>query len=256
MKALAAILTCICLALGVGLYLLYSNAQKEKIQHTAIAQDLSNREHQVRDKLDEQLQVNLSLETNRAELKAALEEASNRLAITSAKLAQTTAEKKAEAEAAALAMAKRDARIRQLEGQNDDLSKKMGDLNTAMDGLEKQINDTKRKLAASEGDRVVLMKELKRLQTEKAELERQFNDLVAVRSQVRKLREELGVARRLEWIRDGIYGALAEAGQDKLLRGSDLVTQTNSGASLNVEVRQDGGVKIESTPATNAPPAR
>jgi len=240
------------------MFLLNSHAQKDKVAAAAKVEDLSNRESQVRTKLEEQVTVNMSLETNRAELKAALTEASKRLELTSAKLAQTTAEKKAEAEAAAAAMAKRDARIHELEGQNDDLGKKMGDLNAALDSLEKQISETKRKLAASEGDRVVLMKELKRLQTEKSQLERQFNDLAQVRTQVRKLREELSVARRLEWIRDGLYGALAEAGQDKLLRGPD-VAQTNSAASsasLNVEIRQDGGVKIESAPATNAPVAK
>jgi len=61
--------------------------------------------------------------------------------------------------------------------------------------------DTERKLAASEGDREFLLAELKRLQAEKVDLERQFNDLALLRDQIRKLKDELSIASRLEWIR-------------------------------------------------------
>jgi hypothetical protein len=87
------------------------------------------------------------------------------------------------------------------------------------------------------------------LQAEKAELERQFNDLAALRDQVRKLKDELSIARRLEWIRRGLYGS--EKGAEKLQKGlASVPGQTNF--DLNVEIRQDGGAKIVQPP-TNAP---
>src|SRR5205807_1819124 len=147
--------------------------------------------------------------------------------------------------------AKRDGKIAELEGQNDDLSKKMTDLNTSITSLESQIDDTKKKLAASEGDRDFLLNELKRLQTEKAELERKFNDLAVLRDQVRKLRDELSIARRLEWIRRGLYGS--EKGAERLQKGlASAGPQTNY--DLNVEIKQSGGTKII-PPGTNPPPA-
>ena len=90
---------------------------------------------------------------------------------------------------------------------------------------------------------------MKRLQTEKAELERKFNDLAVLRDQVRKLRDELSIARRLDWIRRGLYGS--EKGAEKLQKGLAAAgPQTNY--DLNVEIKQSGGAKIAS-PSTNAP---
>ena len=83
-------------------------------------------------------------------------------------------------------------------GQNDDLTKKMSDLNTSINNLESQIAVTQKKLADSEGDRELLLKELKRLQAEKAELERRFNDLAVLRDQVRKLRDDVAVIRQCD----------------------------------------------------------
>ena len=254
MKALAVFLGCVSVALAIGVFVLYHKADAAREVATAQIIDLSNNVTQAHAKLDEQQTVNSSLETNRAELKAALEAASNSLAATSANLAKTMAEAKARADAAEAEMAKRDAKIKELEGQNDAKSKEMEGLSKEMENLDRQISETKRKLVASEGDRVVLMKELKRLQAEHSELERQFNDLAAVRTQLRKLKDDLAIARRLQWIRDGVYGVLAEKGAERLMRGPPM-PHTNPVPSLNVELHPDGAVKVEALPApTNAPP--
>ena len=127
-------------------------------------------------------------------------------------------EAQAAATNAAADIAKRDSRINELETQRDDLTKRMTDLNGQITGLEGQISDTQRKLAASEGDREFLLKELKRLQAEKNELEKQFNDLAGMlREQVRKLKDELSISKRLDWIRRGLYGSLK--GAEKLQEG-------------------------------------
>jgi hypothetical protein len=109
-------------------------------------------------------------------------------------------------------------------------------------------------LDAAEGDREFLLRELKRLQSEKADLERQFNDLDLLRTQVAKLKEEISVARRLDWIRRGIYGGgETRKGAELLMQGVTVaVPRTNF--SLNVELRQDGSATVlPGGTGTNAP---
>jgi chromosome segregation ATPase len=244
------VLVALCAVFGIGLLVRHLNAVKERDSLQASIKRLSEDVSATETKLNEQKKVNSVLDTNLAVRTTEVESFSNRLVSVSADLAKTEAEARAAAETAKAEVAKRDAKIAELEGQNDDLTKKMGDLNTALNGLEKQIDDAKQKLAASEGDREFLLKELKRLQAEKAELERQFNDLAVMREQVRKLKDELSIARRLEWIRRGLYGT--EKGAEKLQKGFVAAgSQTNF--DLNVEIRQDGGAKVVS-PATNALP--
>ena len=107
-----------------------------------------------------------------------------------------------------------------MEAQNQALDKQAVDLSTAITNLTTQIEETKRKLATSEGEKGFLEKELKRLMAEKAELERQFNDLAVLRAQVSKLKEELSVARRLEWIRQGLFASTDQRGAQKLMQGT------------------------------------
>jgi chromosome segregation ATPase len=210
---------------------------------------------QTQSKLDEMKTVNLTLETNLVGRTHELQQVSNNYLAVSATLAKTEAEAKAAAEASAAEMAKRDQKIAELQGQNDEMTKRMLELNNSLGTLEKQIADTEKKLAASEGDREFLLRELKRLQAEKAELEKQFNDLAVLREQVNKLKDELSIARRLEWIRRGIYGTGSHKGAEGLthpaLQPQPARPATNSG--LNVELKQNGGVKVQS--GTNAPAA-
>jgi chromosome segregation ATPase len=156
----------------------------------------------------------------------------------------------AAAEAARAEIERKDNQIAQLTSQTNVLSKKMDDLSGSIGNLSKQIADTEKKLAASEGDREFLLKELKRLQTEKNELEKQFNDLSLLRTQVAKLKEELSVARRLEWIRMGIYGLQEQKGAERLMAGTKP-PNVRSNYNLNVELKQDGSANIVQ-PQTNA----
>ena len=154
------------------------------------------------------------------------------------------------------AVAERDSKIAALETQNRELDEKAIDLSAALTNLTTQITDTQRKLDASEGDKAFLEKELKRLMAEKVELERQFNDLAILRAQVSKLKEELSVARRLEWIRKGLFAADEQKGAQKLMNVRNTSQQTTTNAyDLNVEVNSDGSVKV--IPGlTNTPAAK
>ena len=97
---------------------------------------------------------------------------------------------------------------------------------------------------------------------EKAELEKQFNDLTVLRAQVSKLKEELSVARRLEWIRQGLFASTDQRGAQKLMQGAAATPAKAPKPTydLNVEVSADGSVKVipplTNRPAATNPPAK
>ena len=185
----------------------------------------------------------------------------NQIAATSNTLAKTEDSLKAAQEE----VAKRDTQIAELETQNKQLDEKAADLNSSITNLQTQIDDTQKKLAASEGDKAFLEKELQRLVAEKAELERQFNDLKVLRTQVSKLKEELNISRRLAWIREGIFAKADQKGAQQLMQktppafGPGSVVSNAPAApktgnyDLNVEVNADGSVRVV-PPGTNGAP--
>ena len=245
MKAAIVILLFCSLGLGIALLVRHNNAvkvEKENQTHVVEIGTLSNKLEETRTKLDDQERVAIKLEQDLGQRKQELHSTSNNLVQIAAELSRTRKEAEAAAEAAKAEMAKRDARINELEGQKAALDKQATDLESAIDKLKGSIVDTEKKLLASEGDREFLLKELKRLQKEKADLERQFNDLAALRTQVSKLKEELSVARRLEWIRMGIYGFQEQKGASRLMAGTPAPAKTNF--NLNVELKQDGSAKV------------
>jgi chromosome segregation ATPase len=245
------VLVVLCIALGVGLLIRHAKARQEQQDAEAKITQMSNQWVKAEGDLNEQRKVNATMEKTLETKTSESESLSNKLASLTTTLVKTEEDAKTAAQQAKDEIAKRDAKISDLEGQNDDLSKKMSELNTSINNLETQIADTQKKLAASDVDREFLLKELKRLQAEKAELERKFNDLAVLRDQVRKLRDELSIARRLEWIRRGLYGS--ERGAERLQKGLAAAgPQTNY--DLNVEIKQTGGAKLV-PPTTNSPAA-
>jgi chromosome segregation ATPase len=262
------VLAVICLGLGIALVSVKNKAAEEKQASGETILDLSNKLVVASGKLDDQRQVNAVLEKDLESRKTALTELTNKYTDVSANLAQTTAEltkTTASLQASQAEVAKRDTKISELENQNQLLDRQAVDLTTALTNLTSQIADTQKRLSASEGDKAFLEKELKRLIAEKAELERQFNDLTVLRAQVAKLKEELNIARRIEWIRQGIFANSDQKGAQKLMQGN-RAPQTPAKAAkpaydLNVEVSADGSVKVipplSARPdATNAPPAK
>lgn len=252
MKAAIIVLIVLSVGLSGGLFLRHNEAVKVEKKQTVAVLEFSNRLDHTSKNLEEQVQVNATLQGTLEERKKDLSDTSNNLVRVSADLIRTKSEAQAAAEAAKVELAQRDQRINELETQRSDLTKKMDDLTLNIDKLGLQIADTEKKLTASEGDREFLLKELKRMQVEKAELERQFNDLSMLRTQVAKLKDELSISRRLEWIRMGIYGAQERKGAEILMTG---INNNNARPKfdLNVELKQDGSATV--VPQTNATPA-
>ncbi len=253
------ILILACLGLGVALVMRHNKAVVQKEQDEARIMQLSNEWTQASAKLAAQVEVSAGL-TNTLQTKSSeLEKAAQQLGEVKASLQKSEAEAKATAQTVKekeAELAKRDAKITELEGQNQLLDKQALDLKTAIGGLETKITETQRKLVNSEGEREFLLKELKRMQAEKAELERQFNDLVVLREQVRKLKDELAISRRLDWIKKGLYGLGSAKGAMRLQQGFGQATP-GTNYNLNVEIKRDGSAPVITpapAPAPTAPP--
>lgn len=251
------LLAALCLGLGVVLISTRKQATDEQAKATEHIATLSNKWVDTDSKLQEQKQVSLALEKDVAARQQQLAALTNRLsALTNqyTAVAGTLAKTEVSLKAAQEEVARRDAKIAGLEQQNRDLDQRSLELSGALTNLTLQITATQGKLARSEGDRAFLEKELKRLMAEKAELERQFNDLLLVRAQVAKLREELNVSRRLEWIRKGLFASDEQRGAQKLMQKdlSPPPPEPKGRYDLNVEVNADGSVRVL-PPPTNAP---
>ena len=262
------------IGLGVALFLLYTIRDKEQVKADQRRIELQTDRDQIRTTLDEQRKVNYSLEsalTNRVEETKSLSlnltnvvtnltvTASNlvdtkaKLAVTETKLAKVETEAKTtEATLAATKialtalekskqeeLAQRDAKLAQLETNKDELTKQVGVLTGNLTKLNAQIADAERRLTVSEGDREFLLKELKRLQADKANLERQLNDLEFLRDQINHLKAELSIAKRLDWIRRGLLGGEQRKGGQILVEGFNR-GGTNAAPRLDVEIRRDG----------------
>jgi chromosome segregation ATPase len=253
MKAAIVFLILASLGLGVGLMMRHKQAVELKQQDDQKITQLSTTVEETKNKLDEQEKLAMYLQTNLVLRTEELTGASNTHPKLNADLIRTQQEMPAAAAAPTAETERRDAQITQLTTQTNVLTQQMDDLTASIGRLGKQIALTESKLAASEGDREFLLKELKRLQVEKAELERQFNDLATLRTQVAKLKEELSIARRLEWIRMGIYGAQDKKGAERLMAGSTPAPKSNN-FNLNVELKQDGGGQIVPPPGNTPAP--
>lgn len=247
MKAAIVFLILASLGLGVGLMMRHKQAVEVKKQDEEKISQLSTKVDETKSKLDEQEKIAMYLQTNLVMKTEELSGASNNLAKLNADLIRTQKEMQDAAAAAKAEIERRDAQISQLTTQTNVLTQQMDDLTASIGKLGKQIAMTESKLAASEGDREFLLKELKRLQVEKADLEKQFNDLSALRTQVAKLKEELSISRRLEWIRMGIYGAQDKKGAERLMAGPSTPAKSNN-FNLNVELKQDGGSQVVPPP--------
>lgn len=252
-RVVQVVLVAACLGLGAWLYQTRKQAAEAKQAHAVKADQLSAELVRAEMKLQEQLKVNASLETNLAQRVSELGLVSNKLAFVATELSRTEGEAKAAMDKARQEIAAREKQIEGLEGEKDDLTRRMQDLTGRIGTLQSQITETERRLASSEGDREGLRRELRRLLAEKAALEQRFNDLAAVRDQLRALREAAYVARRMEVIRNGVVGTDrkgAQLLQEGIRRPAPPVAPATD-SSLDAEVKASGAAKAK--PPGNPP---
>ena len=245
------VLGLLCLGLAIALFTVRNNAVEQKRADGESILGFSNKWVETSTKLEDQKQVNAVMEKDLELRKQTLLELTNEFTTVSSNLSETAstlAKTEASLKSSQEEVAKRDAKISELEAQNQALDKQAIDLSASITNLTLQISDTEKRLAASEGDKAFLQKELKRMMAEKAELERQFNDLTVLRAQVAKLKQDLSIARRLDWIRRGLFANTEQKGAQKLMQGVNSTAGQARAArpayDLNVEVGADGSVKV------------
>ena len=248
------ILVLVCVGLGISVITIRNKATEKQRQDAEMIGTYSNKWVKSSSDLDEEQRVRAMVEKDLDSQKKTFGELTNQFSQISSDLAKTETSLKTSQEE----LVKRDTRITDLEAQNQALDSKARDLTLAITNLSTEIAATQRKLSASEGDKAFLAKELKRLMAEKGELERQFSDLTVLRAQVAKIKEDIVVARRLEWMREGVYANADQKGAQRLMQAANPPPPrpARPNYDLNVEVNADGSVKVipasTNAPATNS----
>lgn len=247
------------LALGALLVLQYQQwdqrvqAAQAQVVHFSNAAQVAWAKVAERDRILATLETNLNSRTD--ELVAAsaqLVQAKSDLAQTRTELARARTELASVQEALRAAqtdLEAKTARLTSLEAVAEALGWQMGQLTNSLGSLEAQIAEVQGKLARSEGNRDFLVKELKRLQQEKAALLARFNDLAALRAQIARLRAEAAVNRRLTWMQQGVYERREMKGAQGLV--SPVQAPPPRGATLNVEMDRGGSARVVAE--TNSP---
>jgi len=237
--------------------LVMKNAADERLKKDSDAiLDFSNQLVVATANLDELRQVNLMLTNDLAGSRQEVLTFSNQFTEASSSLAST----KASLQSAQDQIANLNGRIAGLETRNQVLDQRAAALTNAIASLNAQIADTEQKLATSETNSAFLERELQRQTAAKTELENKFNNLSTVRAQVKKLKNELVVARRLQWMRDGVDPASQQKGAELLMQRTASAPARPPHYDLNVEVSSDGSIHVIPLPAnapattTNLPP--
>jgi chromosome segregation ATPase len=255
-KTATILLAIICLGLGLGMIFQQTtavkagkeaetqqNALKKKITEQNIVLDSSGKKLEVLEKNNRNILSKLektgealkTRELDLSHLAKSLEDASKEAEL---------AEKKSQEELGA-----RNQKIRDLEEQNDQLNQEKSGFELAIDDLQNRIVATMDQLESAEGDREFLLVELKRLNEEKNEMERQLSNLDLLKEQLSKLKKEISIQKRLGFLKKGLIGIFSKKGGQRLKEAiKPRIVTTNY--DLNVEIKRSGEVE---TPSTEQP---
>ena len=242
------VLALVCAGMMVALFAMQRVADDRFKKDTDAILDFSNQLVTARASLDELGQVNLRLTNDLANSRQGMVVFSNQFAEVSGALVTTRASLQvAQEQIAAL-----NQQITGLTTQNLVLDQRAAALASAIAGLNTQIDETRQKLADSETNNSFLEKELQRQTAARTELEGKFNNLTAVRTQVKKLKEDAFVARRLQWMQAGTDPSLQQRGGHLQVQRAAPASPAPARYDLNVEVGSDGAIRI--LPASGSPP--
>ena len=250
-----AIVALACLGLVIALVVVQHRADEQRTESASKIDDLSNQIVKASAQVEDLNQANLNLNSDLATNREFSLQLSNQLVEAAGTLANTAAS----LENAQQQITNLNEHVNDLEAQNRVLDDRANSLSNTITELDAQIKTTQLKLSESETNAAFLNRELKRQIAEKAEMQRRFNDLAEVRAQVKKLRDDLLIARRLEYMRQGIDPNNPMKGGQLLMQRelpvlSSAPTTPPPGYNLNVEVGSDGSIHVLSPP-TNAPPS-
>ena len=235
------ILVAACVGLLIAVFATKKAAEDQRRSDAESIIDYSNQVTAANISLDDLRQVNLMLTNDLSLSRESLVTLSNSLNEAVGTLTNTKA-----------MLQNAEGQIVDLEAQNKLLDERAASLTNSIESLNAQMAETQQKLASADTNNAFLNAELQKQIALRAELERKFNNLDAVRTQVKKLRNDEFVARRLQWLRNGTDPSMSMKGAQQLMQHSltaKAASPTNGHYDLNVEVGSDGSVKV----STNAP---
>jgi chromosome segregation ATPase len=235
------ILAVACGGMMVALFAMKQLADERVKKDTEVLLGFSNQLVMARASLDELGQVNLRLTSDLAARRQEMQLFSNQLTETSGALAAT----RASLQSAREQIAGLNLRLAGLTTQNQVLDQRAGAVSGAINALNAQIADTRQRIAESETNNTFLEKELQRQTAARTELEGKLNSLTAMRAQLKKLKEDLLVARRLQWMQAGTDPASPQikGGQLQMQRAAPALARM-ARYDLNVEVGSDGAIRV------------
>jgi len=259
-----AILAVACIGLAVALVVFKHQADAQQTASANTIGEFSNQITEATARIEDLDQRNLILSNNLATTRQTSLTVSNQLSEQLTETAGTLAATAASLQGAQQQISNLNERVSSLdesnadlEAQNQALDQRASLLSKTIADMDAQISLTRAKLATSETNNAFLDAELKRQIAERDELQRKFDDLTVVRTQLRKLQSELLISRRLEWMREGTDPTKPMKGGQLLMMRSPPVNPAAPAAgaplyNLNVEVGSDGSVHVI-PPLTNAP---
>jgi len=238
-KIIIVILAVACVALAIALFAVKKSGEEQHQADISSIVDFSNQVVNAELKINDLNQVNITYSNDLVLSQAQAEQLSNSLNAAS----KTIADSKIAISTAQDQIATLNSRIGDLETQNKVLDQRANDLTNTIAQLNSLIEDTRSKLNASETNSLFLQQALEKQMAQKAEVEHKFNDLNELRQQVRKVKDDLFVARRLQLMKNDNG---SKKGAQLLIQRTAPVTNAPAPANygLNVEVGSDGSVKV------------
>jgi chromosome segregation ATPase len=249
-KIVIVILAVVCLGLIIGLLAIKKQGEEQHATDASSIVDFSNQVVNADLKINDLNQVNLTYSNDLAMSQQQAVQLSNNLAAADT----TIADSKAAIASAQGQITNLNSQISDLEARNQQLDQRASELTNTIAQLNGVIAETRNRLSTTETNNAFLQQELQKQMAEKAELEHKFNDLDVLRQQVKKIKTDLYVARRLQLMKND--NSQKKGGQMLIER---TVPVTNAPVApnygLNVEVGSDGSVRVIPPlgAATNAP---
>jgi chromosome segregation ATPase len=249
-KIIIVILAVACVGLAIALFAVKKQGEEQHVADVSSIVDFSNQVVEADLKINDLNQVNLMLTNDLALSQEQATQLSNSLAAAQV----TITESKASLASDQDQITSLNTRINDLEAENKVLDQRATELASTIAQLNSQIADTQTKLNASETNSIFLQQALEKQMAQKAEIEHKFNDLDELRQQVKKIRDDLFMARRLRFMQND---NTQKKGSQLLIQRSVPVTNVPVAPNygLNVEVGSDGSVKVIPPlgASTNAP---
>ncbi len=249
-KIVIVILAVVSVGLLVGLFAVKKQSEEQRVADANSILEFSNQVVNANLKINDLNQANLTYSNEWALSQSQAEQLSNSLAEASATLASS----RAALAGAQSQITNLNTHIGDLETENKVLDQRANELTNTISQLNNLIEDTRTKLNTSENNSLFLQQELQKQMAQKAEIEHKFNDLDELRQQVKKVKTDLFVARRLQLMKNDIGNK--RGAQLLIERAAPVAPAAPAGNyGLNVEVGSDGSVRVIPPlgAATNAP---